>query len=255
MLDPTQQRIIGVLIEKELSVPDSYPLTENALLAGCNQKSNRDPEMSLESFELSGAIMAMQLSGWIAKVSGSRVDRYRHQVASKLGVDEREKAILAELLVRGPQAPGALKARVARMGLDGSVDEVSAVLDVLASRPRPLVEQLPKQPRERDQRWAHCLGAAAEAESASPAADVDPDWIPEPKPVVPSPAAPSPAVPAAPAAPAATAAAPAVADARHVAELEERVARLESELGQLAEEVGLLRERLAGGGGSAEHGL
>src|SRR5262245_8587078 len=123
-LDRTQQRILGVLIEKELSVPESYPLTENSLLLGCNQKSNREPEMSLEGFEVAGALMAMQLAGWVAKVEGSRTAHYRHRVEQQLGVDLHEKAVLAELLLRGPQAPGALKPRVQRMGFEGSPEDI-----------------------------------------------------------------------------------------------------------------------------------
>lgn len=161
-LDPTEQRIVGVLIEKELTVPDSYPLTESALLAGCNQKSNRDPEMSLESFQLNGALLALRDRGWVARVDcGGRRTKYRHTVEEKLNVTDREKPILSELLCRGPQAPGALKPRIARMGLMATPDEVADILDSLRSHVAgPLVAQLPKAPRERDQRWRHCFDAS-----------------------------------------------------------------------------------------------
>ncbi len=166
MLDTTQQRIIGVLIEKELAVPDTYPLTENALLAGCNQKSNRDPDLSLEAFEISGALRALQESEWVVRGErGGRVVRYRHKLEEKLSVDEAQKAVLAELLLRGPQAPGALKSRVARMGLHGTPEAIREILDALRRRPSPLVQQLPQQPRERDCRWAHCLGDTGRSET------------------------------------------------------------------------------------------
>ena len=95
MLDATQERIIGVLVEKELSVPESYPLTENALLAACNQKSNRDPQMSLEAFQINGALMSLQQTQWVARTErdGGRTVRYRHRLEEKLGLDDAEKAM------------------------------------------------------------------------------------------------------------------------------------------------------------------
>jgi len=159
-LDRTQQRIIGVLIEKELAVPESNPLTENVLLAGCNQKSNRDPEMGLEQFEVHGAMVALMAADWAKTVSsvGNRTARYAHRLESHFPVDQNEKALLCELLVRGPQAPGALKPRVARLGFSSTPAEIEAALVDMASRATPLVERLEKRPRERDCRWRHCLG-------------------------------------------------------------------------------------------------
>lgn len=172
MLDPTEQRIVGVLIEKELSMPGSYPLTENALLAGCNQKSNRDPEMALEAFQVQGAVMALRLRDWVARVEGGRAAKVRHRVEERLGVNDREKAVLAELLLRGPQSPGELHRRVARMGFRAaSSRDVLAVLENLAARTPPLATKLPRRPREREVRWAHALGAASPAPDASPAGD------------------------------------------------------------------------------------
>ncbi|MBL8730247.1 MAG: DUF480 domain-containing protein [Planctomycetes bacterium] len=172
-LDRTEQRIVGVLIEKQLSVPDSYPLSENALVDGCNQKSNRDPAMELATFQVGGALMALQEKGFVAKVEGGgRVARYRHLVVDKLGVDAKDLPVLAELLLRGPQAPGALKPRVARMGLSASPEMLEAVLHRLAQHAPPLVELLPLRPRERDRRWRHLLGDA-EAAQTTPVAAVD----------------------------------------------------------------------------------
>lgn len=171
-LDRTGQRITGVLIEKQLSVPDSYPMSENALVDGCNQKSNRDPVTELQSFEVGGALMALQQQGVVAKVDGGgRVPRYRHKLDELLHVGSSELAVLAELLLRGPQAPGALKPRVARMGCHASPEQIEAMLRQMATRLPPLVEQLPLAPRERDRRWRHLLGAGAEA-STTPAAPV-----------------------------------------------------------------------------------
>ena len=159
-LDRTQQRIVGVLLEKELAVPDSYPLTENALVAGCNQKSNRDPEMALETFEVEGALNALMSSEWAksSTVSGARAPRFSHRLEAHHSLELPEKAILCELLVRGPQAPGALKARVARLGYSSDPVSIEAVLREMATRHEPLVEQLARRPRERDHRWRHLLG-------------------------------------------------------------------------------------------------
>lgn len=167
-LDRTEQRIVGTLIEKQLSVPDSYPLSENALVDGCNQKSNRDPITELQSFEIAGALMALQEKGFVARVEGGgRVARYRHRVADELGVDQKELAVLAELLLRGPQAPGALKPRVARMGLSASPEMIEALLHRLAQQSPPLVELQPLRPRERDRRWRHLLGDGSEQQVAA----------------------------------------------------------------------------------------
>lgn len=217
-LDRTGQRIVGVLIEKQLSVPDSYPLSENALVVGCNQSSNRDPVMDLQPFQVAGALMALQQEDVVARVEGGgRVPKYRHKLGELLDVGDHALAVLAELLLRGPQAPGALKPRVARMGFHGTPEEVEGVLRDLAAKSPPIVEQLPLGPRERDRRWRHRLGDGSEHEAA--------------------PAAPAVAVPRAPAlaAPAAPAAAPTAVEDRLLA-LEQRVAALERTLAALQQE-------------------
>jgi len=162
-LDTLEQRIVGVLIEKELTVPDSYPLSVNALVAGCNQKSNRDPVMDVEDFDVEGALRSLMDKGWVTRreILGSRVLRYAHEVRDQLGVDPAELAILCELLCRGPQAPGYLKTRCERMHAFASPAEVEGRLAGLAARPVPYVQELPRQPRERQARWGHLLGPAA----------------------------------------------------------------------------------------------
>jgi uncharacterized protein YceH (UPF0502 family) len=168
-LDRTEQRVLGVLIEKELSVPETYPLTLNALVAGCNQKSNRDPILELEEFEVDGALKSLCLKDWAARREGSRAVKFVHQVERKSGIDPAEKAVLAELLLRGPQTPTELRPRVARMGLHLEAAAIADLLTAMANKPEgALVELLARQPRERDARWRHLLGAMA-AEHASPA--------------------------------------------------------------------------------------
>lgn len=162
-LDRTEQRIVGVLAEKQLAVPDSYPMSENALVDGCNQKSNREPVTELASFQVAGALMALLEKGFVARIDGAgRVAKWKHRLVEQLQIDPRELAIVAELLLRGPQAPGALKPRVARMGNHGSPEEIEASLRRLAERKPPLVELLPLGPRERDRRWRHLLGDGTE---------------------------------------------------------------------------------------------
>jgi uncharacterized protein YceH (UPF0502 family) len=212
MLDRTELRILGVLIEKERTVPDTYPMSENALVDGCNQKNNRDPVMEVQPFQLAGALMSLQEKGWIGRLDGvSRVTKYRHKVVERLGLRDHELAVLAELLVRGPQAPGALKPRVQRMGYTAEPDQIEATLRAMAGRPQPLVEQLSLAPRERDRRWRHLLGNDSDVQAESPAA-------PESVPAV------------APAAPVAAA-----------GDLAARVARLESEVAALKTALAELR--------------
>ncbi len=196
-LDTLEQRIIGVLIEKELTVPDGYPLTLNALVAGCNQKSNRDPVMTVEDFDVEGALRSLMDKDWVTRREshGSRVMRYAHEVRSQLGLEQADLALLSELLCRGPQAPGALKTRCARMHAFTSPDEVEARLADLSVRPVPYVVELERQPRERQARWEHCLGKPATQASQDPApvpVPVSVPDVPTPVPVSPS-SAPSPA--------------------------------------------------------------
>jgi len=224
-LDRTEQRIVGVLIEKQFSVPDSYPLSENALVDGCNQKNNREPVMELVSFQVAGALMALQQKGVVGKLDGAgRVAKFRHKLDEVLPATANEIAVLAELLLRGPQAPGALKPRVARMGYHASPEQIDEQLRQMASRKPPLVEQLPLAPRERDRRWRHLLGdgselvadAGAAGPAATPRAMVDDDAI-------------------VPAAQSRTAGVDAVAElAERVRVLEQLVGKLQTDLQQLA---------------------
>ena len=162
-LDRTEQRIVGVLVEKQLTVPDTYPMTENALVDGCNQKSNRDPITELATFQVAGALMALQDKGVVARVDGAgRVPKFRHRLDEVLVLPKNATPVLAELLLRGPQAPGALKPRVARMGYHASPEQIEALLRELAAQKPALVELLPLGPRERDRRWRHLLGDGSE---------------------------------------------------------------------------------------------
>jgi uncharacterized protein YceH (UPF0502 family) len=169
-LDRLEQRIIGVLVEKQKTVPDTYPLTVNALVAGCNQRNNRDPQMEVESYEVEGALRALMDRSWVQEmdVAGGRTLRYEHRAIDQLAVEDADLALLAELLIRGPQTPGELKTRASRMHPFTSPTEVEGRLRALAARPVPYVEQLPRRPREHAQRWMQLLGTPAEGTAAAP---------------------------------------------------------------------------------------
>ena len=236
-LDRLEQRIIGVLIEKQLTVPDTYPLTQNALIAGCNQKNNRDPQMSVEDYEVEGALRALMDRSWVLRVERDtgRAHRYSHQAKQQLGVEIPELAILSELLCRGPQAPGALKTRCSRMHPFASPAEVEARLREMAARPAPYVRQLPKRPREQAGRWCHLFDGGAEGErlhaeatgGAPPPAAAAPEATPPPAAMPPA------AMPPATATPSAATSAPDEGLRERVAQLEDEVSELRARLDRL----------------------
>jgi uncharacterized protein len=160
ILDRTEQRIIGTMLEKAHTTPDAYPLTLNALVAGCSQKSNRDPVIDMPEHHIEGALKALFVRGWVEHLTreGGRVARWGHRVPDRLGLSPDEEAVIAELLLRGPQSPGELRTRASRMHPIPSPDVALDVLGRLSAREVPLVEQLPQRPRERSQRWRHLLG-------------------------------------------------------------------------------------------------
>lgn len=176
-LDPLEQRLVGVLIEKEYTVPETYPLTVNALVAGANQKSNREPEMRVQDYEVEGALKSLLTKGWILEMEreGGRTRRYTHQADKQLALGKVDLAILAELLVRGPQTPTELATRCARMHAVGSPADAERRLRELAARPVPYVRELERRPREHAQRWTHLIGprtdvVPAAATATTPAA-------------------------------------------------------------------------------------
>ena len=133
-LDVTERRVLGVLIEKQKTTPDSYPMSINGLVSGCNQKSNRDPVLNLTEADVEDALGRCQKQGLAARITGGRVERWRHLLYEAWHVDKVDLAILAELLLRGPQTEGELRTRAARM-------EPIADLDALRQCLRPLVER------------------------------------------------------------------------------------------------------------------
>lgn len=214
-LDPIEARLFGVLIEKALTTPDQYPLTVNAATNGANQKSNRDPVLSLSEDEVEAALRRLEQKYMARKVfpMNSRVEKYCHNGKDALGVDAPALAVLAELLMRGPQAPGDLRARAGRMAPMRSLDELSAILTPLLER--GFVQRLPPAPGERAERYAQLLSPNLHPEGSQTiraAADE-----PQPQPTITAP----------------------------VSDLAARVAALEAEMQRLRDQVQAITERLA----------
>jgi uncharacterized protein len=164
-------RVLGVLVEKERTVADSYPLSLNALVLGCNQKTARDPVLNASEAEVLAAVDDLKALSLVVEVSGSRVARYEHNLQRVLHVPSQSVAILALLMLRGPQTAAELRLNTERLHRFADISSVEAFLDELAARrPEPLVVRLPRAPGAREARWAHLLGGPVEAASASPAA-------------------------------------------------------------------------------------
>jgi len=171
-LDPVEIRVLGVLVEKQHAVPDTYPLSLNALVAGCNQKSSRDPVLELADADVLAALDRLRGRTLVVESSGGRVARYAHNVQRVLQVPGAAVALLAVLMLRGPQTAAEIRLNADRMHRFADVGTVEAYLDELAARDPPLVATLPRAPGTREVRWAHRLGGEASAapeEEASPA--------------------------------------------------------------------------------------
>jgi uncharacterized protein YceH (UPF0502 family) len=179
-LTALEARVIGCLIEKAITTPDQYPLSLNALVNACNQKSNRDPVMDLSEADVQHTVDALSRKHFVMEKSGfgSRVPKYQHRFCNTefgtLKLDSQELAIVCELLVRGPQTPGELRTRASRMAQIGAASEVDAALARLRDRADgPFVVQLAREPNRRDSRWAHLFsGPVANAASESEIAEV-----------------------------------------------------------------------------------
>jgi hypothetical protein len=210
-LDPVEIRVLGVLMEKQLSTPEYYPLTLNALVAATNQKSNRDPVMELSEVEVQRALDRLQDEKLAWRVMGGRAVRYDHNLDVLWHIDRRQKALLTLLLLRGPQTPGELRGRSDRLHSFESVSEVESLLHDMAQQHEPLVRELLRRAGQKESRWAQLAGGAVA--------------IPEE--------------------PAAESAAP-HSGAPHGEPLSARVQRLEEQVAALTEELRALRQQLGG---------
>ena len=170
-----EQRVLGVLIEKAHTVPDSYPLSLNSLTLGCNQKTARDPVLNASEAEVQASVDALRALSLVIESSGSRVTRYEHNFGRALGLPSQSVALLAVLMLRGPQTGSELRANCERLHRFADLSSVEAFLDELAERSAEkggaLVVKLPRAPGAREPRWAQLLGGAVDAAALAQSAD------------------------------------------------------------------------------------
>jgi hypothetical protein len=159
-LDAIELRVLGSLMEKQLSTPEYYPLTLNALVAAANQKSNREPVMELGEDEIQRALDRLQDEKLVWKVMGGRAVRFDHNLDTVWHLKRGEKAVLTLLFLRGPQTAGELRGRSDRLQPFDSVPQVEELLRDMAAHSEPLVRQLPRCPGQKEERWAHLAGGA-----------------------------------------------------------------------------------------------
>ncbi|MCK6486230.1 MAG: DUF480 domain-containing protein [Phycisphaerae bacterium] len=220
VLNAMQRRVLGVLIEKSMSQPEYYPMTVNAVVNGANQRSSRNPVMNLDEADVTRTLRELQymeLASQAEPQPGARALRFRHEVERKLGWDTRTRAVMAELLLRGPQTAGELRGRASRLTPLDSVEFVQQLLNELATRDPPLVREMPRAPGQAASRYMHTLYLSDE-----PPPVVGPVVLSEES----------------------AAAAPAVAGAAHVDDLARRVQELESSVDELKVTVDELRDQL-----------
>jgi len=172
-LDAVEVRVLGALSEKDLATPEYYPLSLNALVNACNQKTNREPVVQYDETAVQAALSSLEEQGWAESVlePGSRAVRYRHRLVERLELRPGEQAVLTVLLLRGPQTAGELRTRTGRLHSFSDLDAVLNTLRRLAGRePCPLVRQLERLPGMKENRWMHTLAGepAAAAQPASP---------------------------------------------------------------------------------------
>jgi uncharacterized protein len=210
-LNEIECRVLVSLIEKDITTPDYYPLSLNALVNACNQKNNRDPVMTLDESSVRQSLATLQEKRMAGPASGadSRVPKFEHRLQEVFNFDRREIAVVCVLLLRGPQTPGELRGRTDRMYHFETLDDVVATLDRLAQREPPLVCMLPRQPGTKESRYIHLF-------SGEPTGGVA--------------LAPSPAT---------------EATSNPAAASDDRVSRLENEVSQLRQELAEMRQQLA----------
>lgn len=210
LLNEVEVRVLGALIEKDITTPDYYPLSLNALSNACNQKSNRDPAMNLDDEAVRLALRNLSEKGLAGHVSSadSRVTKYEHRIQEVFNFTRPETAVLCVLLLRGPQTPGELRGRTERMHRFEHLDEVQSALQKLMERQPPLVKVLPRLPGTKESRYAHLLAGDVEG------------WEPPPESrVVVS------------------------GDAERMARLEQEVAELKKELAELKQQLSNLQSK------------
>jgi uncharacterized protein len=174
LLTEVETRVLGSLIEKDITTPDYYPLSLNALVNACNQKNNRDPVMTLDESSVRDALASLQEKRLAGPASGmdSRVTKFEHRLQEIFNFDRREVAVICVLLLRGAQTPGELRGRAERMYRFEALDDVVSTLDRLAQREPSLVRVLPRQPGTKESRYMHLFAGEPAASDIAHAAEV-----------------------------------------------------------------------------------
>lgn len=224
VLSPHERRVLGVLVEKAKTTPESYPLSLNALTTGCNQKSNREPQLNLSDDDVEEALASCQKRGLVMKITGSRVDRWRHLLYEAWRVEKVDLAVLTELMLRGPQTEGELRARASRMEPIPDLDALRPVLQRMAER--QLIVWLGEEGR-RGSTLTHGFHDARELAALRSAAPVLPAAVPGAEPRTRSPE-------------------PALAEAlAQLADLRETVTQLQATVADLVQQVETLQRQAA----------
>ena len=212
-LSPVEIRVLGALVEKDITTPEYYPLSLNALVNACNQKSNREPVMQLDEDLVRDALSALQERRMAGPASGadSRVSKYEHRLQEVFNFTRPEIAVVCVLLLRGPQTPGELRGRTERMFRFESLDDVQSALQKLGQREPSLVKVLPRQPGTKESRWAQLFGGDVVVTEALPTESATTSVN--------------------------------SADAERIARLEEEVASLQREMGELKDQLERFRKQ------------
>lgn len=216
-LDAHEARVLGALMEKERTTPEAYPLTQNALISACNQKSSREPVMNLSPGEVGHTLRALEGRGLLRTESGSRSERFAQLLGRELGLNDKRQALVALLLLRGPQTVNELLSRSARLADFHDAEAVQLSLLKLIERPAPLVVLIPRQAGQRDDRYAHLLSGEPPVQAASQ-----------------------------------TAPRTAARSDAGTAALEQRVEQLERAVAELQRELGVVQVAAVGGGGAVD---
>lgn len=174
-LDATEVRVLGALMEKEQATPDYYPMTINALIAACNQKSNREPMTELSETQVVEALDRLRQDVLAWRSDGARVERWSQSISRRLELSSPSKAILTLLMLRGPQTPGQLRSRSGRLYSFSELAEVETTLREMATGDAPLVVELDRRPGTKESRWAHRLGSEPVHDLTDPAPELRSD--------------------------------------------------------------------------------
>ncbi|MBV9999443.1 MAG: YceH family protein [Verrucomicrobia bacterium] len=179
-LTPVETRILGCLLEKERITPESYPMTLNALVAACNQSTNREPVVGYDERTVEQGIDSLRQKqlAMIVHTAGARVPKYRHRMPDQYELSTQETALLCILMLRGPQTPGELRSRAERLGGPAALSEVEALLEGLARGDAPLVQSLPPRPGQKERRYVQLLSGPFQAAEVEPSRPVHSPPVP-----------------------------------------------------------------------------